>query len=68
MEIHEIEERKNRHINDLMKNHEKAFAEMKGYYNNITQDNLALIKTLNVRARAATCLQLASRSMRDPSC
>jgi cell division protein ZapA (FtsZ GTPase activity inhibitor) len=61
MEIHEIEERKNRHINDLMKNHEKAFAEMKGYYNNITQDNLALIKTLNVRTCVlALALALAS--------
>jgi len=25
VEIHEIEERKNEHINSLMKNHEKAF-------------------------------------------
>lgn len=25
VEIHEIEERKNQHINDLMANHEKAF-------------------------------------------
>lgn len=47
MEIHEIEERKNRHINDLMSNHERAFKEMKQYYNSITQDNLALIKSLN---------------------
>ena len=29
VEIHEIEERKNAHINDLMQNHEKAFREMK---------------------------------------
>lgn len=47
MEIHEIEERKNRHINDLVTNHDKAFKEMKDYYNAITEDNLALIKTLN---------------------
>jgi chromosome segregation ATPase len=46
MEIHEIEERKNRHINDLMDNHERAFAEMKNYYNSITRDNLTLIKSL----------------------
>mmetsp|Transcript_56951 Transcript_56951/g.180191 ORF Transcript_56951/g.180191 Transcript_56951/m.180191 type:complete len:473 (+) Transcript_56951:101-1519(+) len=45
-EIHEIEERKNTHINDLMKKHEKAFAEIKNYYNDITHNNLDLIKTL----------------------
>jgi len=49
MEIHEIEERKNRHINDLMIHHEKNFQEMRNYYNSITQDNLDLIKELNVR-------------------
>jgi len=47
MEIHEIEERKNRHINDLMDKFEQAFTEMRHYYNSITQDNLALIKSLN---------------------
>lgn len=45
-EVHEIEERKNLHINDLMKRHEKAFAEIKNYYNDITHNNLDLIKTL----------------------
>ncbi|KAJ8598149.1 hypothetical protein CTAYLR_007357 [Chrysophaeum taylorii] len=44
--IHEIEERKNLHINDLMRNHEKAFGQMKSYYNDITSDNLKLIKSL----------------------
>jgi hypothetical protein len=44
VEIHEIEERKNQHINELMKNHEEAFREMKEYYNNITKENLELIK------------------------
>ena len=44
VEIHEIEERKNQHINDLMTNHEKAFKEMKDYYNDITRENLDLIK------------------------
>mmetsp|Transcript_28687 Transcript_28687/g.33127 ORF Transcript_28687/g.33127 Transcript_28687/m.33127 type:complete len:468 (+) Transcript_28687:32-1435(+) len=44
VEIHEIEERKNLHINELMTNHEKAFAELKSYYNEITAENLALIK------------------------
>lgn len=40
VDIHEIEERKNLHINDLMRNHEKAFGQMKAYYNDITNDNL----------------------------
>lgn len=53
MELHEIEERKNRHINDLMIHHTKNFEEMRSYYNSITQDNLDLIKELNVRTRHA---------------
>lgn len=46
VDIHEIEERKNLHINDLMKNHEKAFTQIKNYYNDITKDNLRLIDSL----------------------
>jgi len=48
-EIHEIEERKNGQINSLMKNHEKAFSDIKNYYNDITLNNLALINTLKAR-------------------
>ena len=29
VEVHEVEERKNQHINDLVKNHKKAFGQMK---------------------------------------
>lgn len=47
-EIHEIEERKNGQINTLMKNHEKAFSDIKNYYNDVTLNNLALINTLKV--------------------
>jgi len=46
VEIHEIEERKNLHINDLMQSHQKAFKQIKNYYNAITKDNLNLIKEL----------------------
>eukprot|EP00163_Fabomonas_tropica_P031533 TRINITY_DN752_c1_g1_i2.p1 TRINITY_DN752_c1_g1~~TRINITY_DN752_c1_g1_i2.p1 ORF type:complete len:387 (-),score=137.25 TRINITY_DN752_c1_g1_i2:355-1515(-) len=46
IEIMEIEERKNQHINELMKKHERAFGEIKNYYNDITHNNLDLIKTL----------------------
>ena len=31
-------------MNDLMKNHEAAFGEMKTYYNDITKENLELIR------------------------
>jgi len=44
VEVHEIEERKNEHINELMMNHETAFREMKQYFNDITRENLELIK------------------------
>jgi len=46
VEIHEIEERKNQHINELLFNHQEAFDEIKAYYNDITHDNLLLIKSL----------------------
>lgn len=44
VEIHEIEERKNLHINELINNHNEAFTELKQYYNSITADNLNQIK------------------------
>merc|ERR1712217_613843 len=46
VEIHEIEERKNQHINELLHNHQNAFDEIKIYYNEITFDNLTLIGSL----------------------
>ncbi|KAK0159289.1 hypothetical protein PV328_010184 [Microctonus aethiopoides] len=46
MEITEVEERKNLQIASLIKNHEKAFSEMKAYYNDITMNNLSLIQSL----------------------
>lgn len=52
VEIHELEERKNLHINDLINGHEEAFAEIKKYYNDITRDNIKLIKSLKVRIRS----------------
>lgn len=63
VEIHEIEERKNLHINDLLRNHEEAFGEIKKYYNDITRDNLKIIKRLKnevsvMTAKAATNQQL----------
>jgi hypothetical protein len=43
---HEVEERKNQHVNELVRNHGKAFKGMKEYYNDITKGNLQLIKQL----------------------
>ena len=48
VEIHEIEERKNQHINELMTSHEKAFRKMKEYYNEITKQNLEHIQAHKV--------------------
>jgi chromosome segregation ATPase len=58
VEVHEVEERKNQHINDLVRNHKKAFDQMKSYYNDITSGNLQLIRSLQkqveeLKSRAA---------------
>jgi hypothetical protein len=45
-EIQRIEDQKNAHIQELMKSHEKVFADIKNYYNDITHNNLDLIKSL----------------------
>ena len=44
--MHEVEERKNHHINYLINNHKNAFGQMKTYYNDITGGNLQVIKDL----------------------
>ena len=41
-----VEERKNDQIDHIKKSHEKAFNEIKNYYNDITLNNLAMIATL----------------------
>lgn len=61
MEMTEVEERKTAQIADLIKNHENAFAEMKTYYNDITLNNLSLIKSMKVNS-----VNFVLRS-RDPS-
>ena len=45
-ETQQIEHSKNVHIEALMKAHMKAFADIKNYYNDITHNNLDLIKSL----------------------
>ena len=49
VEIHEIEERKNQHINELMLSDEMSFREMKEYFNDVTRENLDIIKQLHER-------------------
>lgn len=51
-EIRAIERRKSKHIAALVAAHEKAFADIKLYYNEITHSNLDLIKTLKDEVRA----------------
>ena len=46
LELHEVEERKNKHINELMSNYDKSFHDIKAYYQQITADNITLIKEL----------------------
>lgn len=62
VDIHEIEERKNLHINDLMKNHEKAFGQMKAYYNDITNDNLKVRRSPRERERRSRRAHTPSRT------
>lgn len=56
IEQHELEERKSRHLNNLIEAHEKNFAEIKTYYNEITKDNLSLIRELNVSVCSCVCV------------
>ncbi|RZF45031.1 hypothetical protein LSTR_LSTR001992 [Laodelphax striatellus] len=46
LELSELEERKNRQIDQLVTNHQEAFKELKSYYSDITLNNLSLITTL----------------------
>lgn len=62
VEVHEVEERKNLHINQLMKAHDEAFSEMKRYYNDITKANLQLIAQL--RAQIAEANEKVSANQR----
>ena len=46
IEIAEVEERKNEHLNTLIKEHEDSYKEIKAFYNNILLNNLAVIDNL----------------------
>ena len=63
VEVHEVEERKNLHINQLLRAHEEAFAEIKTYYNNITRANLELVVTLKAQIAEANEKQAANQQL-----
>eukprot|EP01041_Mallomonas_annulata_P001513 gene1513-2913_t len=63
VEVHEVEERKNQHINDLIKNHKKAFGQMKAYYNDITSGNLQLIRDLQKQVEELKARALNNKRM-----
>jgi hypothetical protein len=46
MEMLEVEERKNEHMNTLIKEHENAYQEIKSFYNDIITNNLSVIENL----------------------
>ncbi|XP_063378394.1 dynein regulatory complex subunit 4 isoform X1 [Cydia fagiglandana] len=45
-EMAEVEERKNKQMSELIAHHERAFSDLKNYYNDITLNNLGLICSL----------------------
>ncbi|CAH2268547.1 jg2234 [Pararge aegeria aegeria] len=76
-EIGEVEERKNKQLSELIAHHERAFSDLKNYYNDITLNNLGLISSLKqqmedmqkVKERAEKIARDAvaeSKSLREP--
>jgi hypothetical protein len=68
VEIHELEERKNLHVNDLIRSHEASFAEIKKYYNEITKDNLKSIKKFKVWVWPWYCVPVRPSTSRGATC
>lgn len=63
VEIHEVEERKNQHIADLVANHASQFAKMKEFYNEITRRNLRTIKDLRAKIEDMNEKQVANQAL-----
>lgn len=63
VEVHELEERKNLHVNDLIRSHEASFAEIKKYYNEITKDNLKSIKKFKAQIAELHRSQAANQKL-----
>lgn len=45
-EIAEVEERKNKQLSELIAHHERAFSDLKNYYNDITLNNLGMTNSI----------------------
>ncbi|XP_063232149.1 dynein regulatory complex subunit 4-like [Bacillus rossius redtenbacheri] len=67
MELSELEIRKNKQIDDLVKEHDSAFASMKYYFNDIMDNNLSLIKGLKEKLRDVQ-KKLEDASMLEKEC
>lgn len=63
VEIHEVEERKNQHIADLVTNHDAQFKKMKDFYNDITRKNLATIRELKAQMSDMKEKQVANQAL-----
>jgi len=63
VEAHEVEERKNQHIRDLMANHARDFGKVKAFYNGITRDNLTTIRKLREQITGLQEKQVASQAL-----
>jgi chromosome segregation ATPase len=61
VEIHEVEERKNQHINDLIGNHDKAYRQMKQYYNTVTKQSLKSIKELQKKREELAMQEITNK-------
>jgi chromosome segregation ATPase len=63
VETHEVEERKNQHIADLVANHESQFSKMKAFYNEITRRNLQTITDLKAKIDDMNEKQVANQAL-----
>lgn len=63
VEIHEVEERKNQHINDLMQNHERDFEAIRRFYNGVTSKNVATIADLKAQIKEMQEKQVANQAL-----
>ncbi|CAE7688377.1 DRC4, partial [Symbiodinium sp. KB8] len=63
VEAHEVEERRNQHIRDLMANHARDFGKVKDFFNGITDDNLRTIRELKGRIAGLQEKQVASQAL-----
>lgn len=63
VEVHEVEERKNQHIRDLMSNHDRDFGKVRMFYNHVTKKNLKTIQELTKQIEGLQEKQVASQAL-----